>query len=431
MFASRKSYNHFLEFFLLRAWGAEDCEKALKTPAVQEMIKMQPKYDVILLEQFNSDCGTGIAYSISRAPVIALSSCALMPWHYNRIGNPQTPSLTPALFMGHSDKMNFQERLSNWIAHFGLKAMYHFFNDNDANALIKQYIGDHIPDVRELVLRTSMFFVNQHYSLSGAKTLPPNVIELGGIHIKEPQPLDSELEEFLNSAEHGVIYISWGSMIRPSTMPKERITAIVEAVRQLKQKVVWKWEGVIENKPANLYVRKWLPQKDILCNSRVKVFWTHGGLGGSSEAAYCGVPVVATPMYGDQFLNSAALVSRGMGAVLTYEKITKETVLAALKFALKPSTAEAARKISYSYNNRPMSQVDTALYWVEHTIATGGQSLMKPPSTFIPWFIYYNLDIYAVIVALLLVLVTSWVIFLRLVCRSSRIFKVAIKVKKQ
>lgn len=30
---------------------------------------------------------------------------------------------------------------------------------------------------------------------------------------------------------------------------------------------------------------------------------THGGLLGSSEAAYCGVPVVATPMYGDQVIS--------------------------------------------------------------------------------------------------------------------------------
>lgn len=33
---------------------------------------------------------------------------------------------------------------------------------------------------------------------------------------------------------------------------------------------------------------------------KVRVFMSHGGLLGSSETAYCGVPVVATPMYGDQ-----------------------------------------------------------------------------------------------------------------------------------
>lgn len=33
---------------------------------------------------------------------------------------------------------------------------------------------------------------------------------------------------------------------------------------------------------------------------KVRVFVTHGGLMGSTEAAHCGVPVVVTPMYGDQ-----------------------------------------------------------------------------------------------------------------------------------
>lgn len=175
---------------MLRGWANENCEMTLSTPAVQELVKNPPKYDVILMEQFNSDCMFGLAYKLSSAPVIGLSSCALMPWHYERMGVPQTPSLTPSLFMGYSDKMTFQQRLSNWIGHYGMKALYYMLTDTDSNAAVKKYLGDGIPDVRSLAKKTSMFFVNQHYSLSGAKNLPPAVLELGGIHIKDQQPLD-------------------------------------------------------------------------------------------------------------------------------------------------------------------------------------------------------------------------------------------------
>lgn len=40
--------------------------------------------------------------------------------------------------------------------------------------------------------------------------------------------------------------------------------------------------------------------KIVLGHPNVRAFVTHGGLLGSSEAAHCGVPVIVTPMYGDQ-----------------------------------------------------------------------------------------------------------------------------------
>lgn len=55
--------------------------------------------------------------------------------------------------------------------------------------MLKQKFGDKIPSVKELKQQTSLMFVNSHYSLSGVKPLSPAVIEVGGIHIKEPKPL--------------------------------------------------------------------------------------------------------------------------------------------------------------------------------------------------------------------------------------------------
>jgi glucuronosyltransferase len=127
-------------------------------------------------------------------------------------------------------------------------------------------------------------------------------------------------------------------MIRADSLPDAKRTAIVETIRQLKQVVLWKWETEsIPNKPKNLHVRKWLPQRDILCHPNVKVFMAHGGLMGLSEGAYCGVPAVITPIYGDQFLNAAAYVHRGAGVVLEYASINStEVVLEAIRTALRP-----------------------------------------------------------------------------------------------
>lgn len=99
----------------------------------------------------------------------------------------------------------------------------------------------------------------------------------------------------------GVIFVSWGSMVKATSLPKDKRESMVAAFGALKQRVLWKWENdTLPNKPANVRISRWLQQRDILCHPNVRVFVSHGGLLGSSEAAHCGVPVITTPMFGDQ-----------------------------------------------------------------------------------------------------------------------------------
>jgi glucuronosyltransferase len=114
-----------------------------------------------------------------------------MPWHFPKVGLPYEPGFYPTTFLGHSDKMTFGNRLSNWFTFVYMNTMYQIFNQNDANKLLKRRFGYDFPDVNELVKKVSMVFVNQHYSLNGAKHLAPNVIELGGVHIGKPKQIDA------------------------------------------------------------------------------------------------------------------------------------------------------------------------------------------------------------------------------------------------
>lgn len=119
-FSNRNKYvGHFLEFFMLYNWGVESCENAYNSTAIRKVLATKKRYDLIIMEQFNTDCMMGLAWKL-QAPVIGLSSCALMPWHYDRVGAPHIPSYIPALFMGASDKMSFGQRLTNWLAVHGM-----------------------------------------------------------------------------------------------------------------------------------------------------------------------------------------------------------------------------------------------------------------------------------------------------------------------
>lgn len=66
----------------------------------------------------------------------------------------------------------------------------------------------------------------------------------------------------------------------------------------------------------------------------MKLFYTHGGLGGITEALYNGVPMIGTPFFGDQRANIANIVNRGCGLRLSFDEINEETLSATFKEVL-------------------------------------------------------------------------------------------------
>jgi len=260
--------------------------------------------------------------------------------------------------------------------------------------------------------------VNQHFSLSGPKPLPPNIIEVGGVHIKPPKPLPSDLQQILDNAQKGVTLISWGSQLKASSLPAARRDGIVRALGRLEQEVIWKYENdTLPNKPANLHIRKWLPQRDILAHPNLRVFMSHGGLMGTTEAVASAVPIVGVPIYGDQSLNIASLVQRGMALRLELKKLDENTVYEALIKALDPSFKARAKEVASAYNNRVQDPLETAIWWVEHVAETKGAPLVQSSAVYLSRFVYHSLDVYFVVVLILLLPVMTLIGLIRL-CRK-------------
>lgn len=154
----------------------------------------------------------------------------------------------------------------------------------DTERLRKRF-GSDVPELSTLIDQTSLIFVNQHFSFAGPRPLPPNVVEIGGVHIKQSRKLlPDDLQQLLDNAKHGVIYVSWGSIINSEGMPLGKRQEIVKAFKRLPQMVLWKWSNDSLTATAkNVHIRSWLPQIDILCHPNVKVFMSHGGLMGTTE----------------------------------------------------------------------------------------------------------------------------------------------------
>lgn len=100
---------------MVSGWGIESCRRTLNSTAIKTVLGQENAYDLIVMEQFNTDCMMGIAWKL-KLPVVALGSCSMIPWHFERFGNPQFPSYIPSQLTDHTDQMSYRQRLSNWIS---------------------------------------------------------------------------------------------------------------------------------------------------------------------------------------------------------------------------------------------------------------------------------------------------------------------------
>lgn len=102
----------------------------------------------------------------------------------------------------------------------------------------------------------------------------------------------------------------------------------------------------LKNIPANVEVGQMVPQLDIL--SQASVFITHAGMGGTGEAIYYGVPMIAIPQMEEQAITARQIEKLGLGcAFLDKNAITSESLKAAIvKLLTQPSYKATAAEFS-------------------------------------------------------------------------------------
>lgn len=74
-----------------------------------------------------------------------------------------------------------------------------------------------------------------------------------------------DLEIYLNSSQHGVIYVSFGTNVLSNMISTDKIDNIVKVLSKLPYDVLWKWDGKeLPGKSENIRISKWFPQSDLL-----------------------------------------------------------------------------------------------------------------------------------------------------------------------
>ncbi|XP_038220960.1 UDP-glycosyltransferase UGT5-like, partial [Zerene cesonia] len=180
----------------------------------------------------------------------------------------------------------------------GARAFYD--SEKPEDDLIKKHLGADFPTLKELKQNVAMVFLNVNPIWDSNRPVPPNVVYLGGLHLRQEKPLPKDLKAKLDSASNGVIYMSFGSTISSSMFNMEKLNIFLRVVSKLPYTILWKWDADVEDVPDNVVVGKWFPQRDLLKHPSIKLFITQGGLQSTDEAIDAAVPLVGVPILWDQ-----------------------------------------------------------------------------------------------------------------------------------
>ncbi|XP_064653300.1 UDP-glucuronosyltransferase 2C1-like isoform X2 [Lineus longissimus] len=251
----------------------------------------------------------------------------------------------------------------------------------------------------ELVEKSSLFLINQNTVGSCAAPSTPNVIYVGGLTNKPAKPLNVEYSQIVAEARDGVIVMSFGSGM--SKMPKEFVRKFMWAFAQIKQVVIWRLKTTYDLEvPPNVNIVDWMPQNDLLADDRVQLFITHCGNNGQYEAIYHGVPMIGSPLYGDQADNAARMVHKGYGLQIQIASFTAEELLEKINEVIRNPKYRANMKIASKIHKSLPDPIRQSVYWIEHVMEHGDGHLRTVLSEMSPTE-FLMFDIFAVLFVLL------------------------------
>ncbi|XP_050433224.1 UDP-glucosyltransferase 2-like isoform X5 [Adelges cooleyi] len=358
-------------------------------------IGVNSDYHLIVAESKMSSCVDYVAAKLKLPMIYVVPSPTKTYLERAFYGHVPNPAVFSHVTARYAWPRSFLERLDNVMLY--LASLYVLARSDvdfrKTNPQPFDNIGPVIP---------SLTFVNIHYITEPSRPLPSCVIPVGGIHLSSPKSITDDILEFIENSPHGVIYFTFGSVVSMSTLPDHIQKAFKEALAQVPQRVLWKYEGEMKDKPANVMTSKWFPQRDILLHPNVKLFISHGGISGVYEAVDAGVPVLGFPLFYDQPRNIENLVEAGMAISLDLLKVTKKPFLDAVTELINnKSYAENAKITSERFKDRPMTPAESVVYWTEYVIRHKGAPHLRSHALDLTWYQYFLLD---VIAALLLAL---------------------------
>lgn len=393
-------------------------------------------FDLLLLGYVMNEFQMGLAAHF-QCPIVVLWVVRPVAQINGFVGNPLEMEYVPTLSSHLQQPMDFLQRVRNYFTAWMEFALIVYLDYRTQQLYDYNFPPDRYPPLDEVRKNISLVFTNHHFSQGPIRPNVPNLIEIGGIQIKEkPDPLPTDIAKILDEAKEGAIFFSLGSNIQGSHLTEEKIKIMFNVISKLPYKVLWKWGPT--DRPGqsdNIIYRDWMPQDDILAHPNIKLFITHGGMGSVVESQYHGVPMVGLPLFGDQPSNMANVERSGYGLSVDYITLSEESLNNAIQEVLNnPKYTKAVQDFSRLYRDRPMTPRQTVVYWVDYVLRHQGAKHMQSPAIHMNRWQLMSLDVIGFLLAIVVGVALVLVKVFKLLClrgkKDKKANETTVKVKK-
>lgn len=93
------------------------------------------------------------------------------------------------MMLGYKDEMTFFQRFKNMGTNVLSAAMHKLYYNPYMESIYREYLGEDIPGIDEILGNASLILSNGHFSMSHPKPLLPDIVDVGGLHSREAKPL--------------------------------------------------------------------------------------------------------------------------------------------------------------------------------------------------------------------------------------------------
>ncbi|XP_046661359.1 UDP-glucosyltransferase 2-like isoform X2 [Homalodisca vitripennis] len=394
-------------------WDESASKRILHSSALQNVLNryknIKKPFDLIIHDNVNAQALLGLVHLFGNPPLILATTFSSPQWMTFRAGNIFNPAYIPSMITCSGQYMTFYERFFNTFNYVFLEWYQRFVSEPFQDRLMKEVLGPDLPHVRDIAKQANIIIVNHHFALNGPRPMLPGVIELAGLHITEPKPLPKDIKDFMDGAEHGVIMLSFGSNVDSTWLPRGFENVVLAALRQLRQRVLWKWDKDLPDIPPNVKLSKWLPQGDIFVHPKLRLFVTHCGLLSVQEAIYRKVPMLALPLYIDQIDNAALLVRHNLSIQLNVYNLNADQLRDGIMEILSnPVYKRNTERMGNLMTDMPLTSKQQAVFWSEYAIRHQGAPHLRSAAADMSWIQLLMLDVIGT--AFLILLIVLWAV---------------------
>ena len=306
---------------------------------------------------------------------------------------PILPTVFPYKNYFYTDHMSFLERIINTLKHLSTYWNYPYSN--------LSLIYDYVPEKpyispTDLQAKAQLWIVRQPSVFSYNSPTMPNMRRVAHLQTLVPKQLQPEFQTFVESANDGVIIVSFGTVMR--TLPLQIQVKLLAAFEQTKYKVIMQSAQPPSNYSDKFMFRKWLPQFDLLSHPKTKLFITHCGSNGLQESLSASVPIIGFPIFADQPHNANKVVRKGYGLMLDLRSFSVHELFSAIQeVTTNPLYQANVEKASAILKSERVPPIKEAAFWINHVLTFGGDHLRSYAQD-IPLWKYLGLDVIALVI---------------------------------